>query len=118
MGTRLARAGIAAALIGAALGTTAAGGATPRVGGTTPTVSGALTLVSTSATGVKQVSGVEFPNMSASGNVVSFDSTDATLSPDDPDHLSDIIVKTVDTGAVAVASTSDTGVKGDGRSID
>ncbi len=117
MGTRrLAKAGIAAALIGAVLSTTAAGGAAPRAGGTTPTISGALTLVSTSAAGVKQVGGVGFANISASGNEVSFDTTDATLSPDDRDHTPDIHVKNVQTGSVTVASRSDSGVKGNATS--
>ena len=80
---------------------------------------GDISLVSTSSPGVKATGlGSVNPSISGSGRVVAFESFADNLDPADTDQGADIYVKTLSTGNLALASTSDTGVKGNGPSQD
>jgi hypothetical protein len=74
-----------------------------------------ITLASTSDAGVKgnDVSGSNAA-LSDDGTRVAFESKASNLDPGDADHFTDVYVKDLDTGEVTLASTSDTGVKGNG----
>ncbi len=81
----------------------------------------AITLASTSDTGVKALSGSlppdeSGPRISADGTKVVFVSTATNLDPADADGLFDVYVKDLTTGDLTIASTSDSGVKGNGDS--
>jgi len=78
---------------------------------------GAITLVSTSATGVKGNGGSFSPSLSHDGTKVAFRSSASNLVPGDGDTLYDVYVKDLSTGAMTLASTSDTAVKGNGSSF-
>jgi hypothetical protein len=77
---------------------------------------GTITLASTSDAGVSGNSGVE-PSLSADGNKVAFLSGANNLDPADTDSLADVYVKDLTTGDITLASTSDTGVKANIRSV-
>jgi hypothetical protein len=82
---------------------------------------GDITLASTSDTGVKgngDSASFAFPSMSADGTKVAFQSLATNLDPADADGLSDIYVKDLASGDISLASTSDTGIKGNGGSSD
>ncbi len=80
---------------------------------------GDISLVSTSSSGVKATGlGSVNPSISGSGRVVAFESFATNLDPADTDQGLDIYVKTLGTGDLVLASTSDTGVKGNGISAD
>jgi Tol biopolymer transport system component/plastocyanin len=78
---------------------------------------GNITLASTSDTGAKGNNGSTFPSLSANGARVAFASASTNLDPADTNPDSDIYVKDLRTGDVKLASTSDTGVKGNGDDI-
>jgi hypothetical protein len=81
--------------------------------------SGDVTVVSTSDTGVKgnedSVRGFSF---AANGDRVAFLSRASNLDPADTDSEEDVYVKDLTTGDLTLASTSDTGVKGNGSAPD
>jgi hypothetical protein len=77
-------------------------------------VSGDLTRVSTSDTGVQNNRDSLSPGgraLSADGTRVAFYSVATNLDPADTDRTVDAYVKDVSTGDIALATTSDTGVK-------
>jgi Tol biopolymer transport system component len=80
----------------------------------TPSVAepGLLTLVSTTATGVKGDNHSFAGSLSADGTKIAFTSFARNFDPRDTDTGADIYVKDLVTGALTLASTSDTGVKG------
>ena len=74
---------------------------------------GDLMLVSTSSGEVKG-DGMSFiPSLSADGTAVAFVSAASNLDPSDEDDIWDVYVKDLATGGLFLASTSDTGIKGD-----
>ncbi|MBA3553118.1 MAG: PD40 domain-containing protein, partial [Actinobacteria bacterium] len=75
-----------------------------------------IQLVSTSDTGVKGNGGSSLPYMSADGTLVAFRSNATNLDPGDTDQTFDIYVKNLVTGDLALVSTTETGIKGDGDS--
>jgi uncharacterized repeat protein (TIGR01451 family) len=75
---------------------------------------GDLVLASTSDGGVKGNAHSGNPALSADGTRVAFYSSATNLDPADTDTLSDIYVKDLVTGDLALASTSDAGIKGNG----
>jgi hypothetical protein len=78
---------------------------------------GTITLASTSDAGVSGNSGANEPSLSADGNKVAFLSGATNLDPGDTDSLADVYVKDLTTGNITLASTSDTGVKANIRSL-
>ncbi len=80
-------------------------------------VTGELILASRSSSGAKG-NGVSFaPSLSPDGSRVAFYSYADNLDPADPDGLPDVYVKDLSTGDLTLASTSDSGVKGNGESL-
>jgi Tol biopolymer transport system component len=79
-------------------------------------VTGDITLVSTSDAGVKgnDNSAGFGPELSGDGTKVAFSSRATNLDPADTDGFDDVYVKDLTSGDLTLASTSDTGVKGDG----
>ena len=78
---------------------------------------GDITLASTSDTGVKGNGDSTEPSLSADGTKVAFGSSATNLDPADTDSVVvDVYVKDLTTGDITLASTSDTGVKGNGDS--
>jgi Tol biopolymer transport system component len=65
-----------------------------------------------SDSGVKGNANSSGPSLSVDGTRVAFLSTATTLDPSDTDGLRDVYVKDLGTGDMTLASTSDTGVKG------
>jgi uncharacterized repeat protein (TIGR01451 family) len=79
---------------------------------------GDIVLASTSDTGTKG-NGYSFdPSLSADGTRVAFFSSASNLDPNDMDAIEDVYVKDLTTGDIVLASTSDTGTKGNGYSFD
>jgi hypothetical protein len=78
---------------------------------------GNITLVSTSDTGVKGNGHTSSPSLSDDGTKVAFISEATNLDPADTDTFDDVYVKDLSTGNITLASTSDTGVKGNGHSL-
>jgi Tol biopolymer transport system component len=78
---------------------------------------GDITLASTSDAGVKGNDGSFSPSLSADGTRVAFGSNATNLDPADTDTAGDIYVKDLVTGDIILASTSDTGVKGNRSSF-
>ena len=80
--------------------------------------SGRLTLASVSTTGEKRsgLFGSGAPSLSADGNRVAFSSDAAGLHPADGEETGDVFVRDLQTGQLFLASTGDTGVKGNGQS--
>jgi hypothetical protein len=81
-------------------------------------VTGDISLASTSDTGIKANSDSGLPFLSADGSIVAFFSTATNLDPADTDSLADIFVKNLITGDITLASASDSGVKGNGDSLE
>jgi Tol biopolymer transport system component len=77
---------------------------------------GDIVLASTSDTGVKGNGSSIWPSLPADGNRVAFSSNATNLDPADTDTLADMYVKDLVTGDIVLASTSDTGVKGNAKS--
>ena len=77
---------------------------------------GDLVLASASTVGVKGAGNSDEPSLSGDGSEVTFSSLAANIDPADSDSVSDVYVKDLSTGALALASTSDVGVKGNGNS--
>ena len=77
---------------------------------------GDITLASTDDTGAKGNDDSFDPSISADGTKVAFWSH-ANLDPGDTDPLADIYVKDLSTGDITLASTDDTGAKGNGDSF-
>jgi Tol biopolymer transport system component len=77
---------------------------------------GDITLASTSDTGVNSSGETLGPELSPDGTHVAFESRSTTLDPGDTDIIFDVYVKNLTTGDITLASTSDTGVKGNGHS--
>lgn len=75
-----------------------------------------LTLASTSDSGVNSDRFSKLPSLSAEGSTVAFESEATNLDPADSDMIRDIYVKDLVSGDIILASTSDTGVKGNGES--
>jgi hypothetical protein len=77
---------------------------------------GDISLASTSDGGVKSNGTSAWPSLSADGTRVAFISSATTLDPGDtaPDFLWDLYVKDLITGDITLASTSDSGIKGNG----
>ncbi len=76
---------------------------------------GEITLANTSDAGVKGDSpfeDVSVASISADGSVVAFSSIATNLDPADTDSIRDAYVKDLTTGDIMLASTSDTGIKG------
>ncbi|MBA3278424.1 MAG: PD40 domain-containing protein [Geodermatophilaceae bacterium] len=78
--------------------------------------SGELTLVSTSDSGVKGNGSSFAPSLSADGATVAFVSVATNLQPPDTNSRLDVYVKDLASGELTLASTSSTGVKGNGDS--
>jgi Tol biopolymer transport system component len=76
---------------------------------------GALVLASTSDAGVKANGNSSSPDLSADGTRVAFVSNSTNLDPADTDGNQDVYVKDLVTDDIVLATTSDTGVKADGR---
>jgi hypothetical protein len=83
-------------------------------GPTAPAGPANITLASTSDAGVKGTPGSQQPSLSADGTRVAFISKAINLDPADTSNLWDVYVKDLSTGDIILASTSDTGVKGNG----
>ena len=81
-------------------------------------VPGDIALASISDSGAKADNGGTLASVSADGTRVAFFSVATNLDPSDPDGLGDIYVKDLTTGDLTLASTSDTGVKGNGSSFE
>ena len=79
---------------------------------------GDVSLASTSGSGVKGNSGSGAPSIAGSGTTVAFESGSTNLDPGDTDNVLDIYVKDLTTGDLTLASTSDTGTKGIGQSLE
>jgi uncharacterized repeat protein (TIGR01451 family) len=80
-------------------------------------VTGDLTLVSTSGSGNQKSNGYSAnPVFSADGTTVAFRSAATNLVIEDTDTVPDIYVKSLMTGEILLASTSDSGVKGNNGS--
>jgi uncharacterized repeat protein (TIGR01451 family) len=75
-------------------------------------LTGELTLASTSETGIKGDDTSDDASLSEDGTIVAFASFAGNLDGADPDHLQDVYVKNLVTGELTLASTSDTGIKG------
>ena len=75
-------------------------------------VTGDITLASTSDSNVKSNGWSYYPSLSADGTRVGFESSATDLDPADTDGTYDVYVKDLVTGEVTLASTSDSGVKG------
>jgi outer membrane protein OmpA-like peptidoglycan-associated protein len=75
---------------------------------------GNITLASTSDSGTKGNGASTDVSLAGSGTKVAFRSTSTNLSPADTDTKADIYVKDLTTGILTLASTSSTGVKGNG----
>jgi Tol biopolymer transport system component len=82
----------------------------------TPLGSGELTLLSVTNDGVKANGWNGVPSISDDGTLVAFQTRARDFDPRDADLLYDIYVKNLATGELTLASTSDTGVKGNGPS--
>jgi uncharacterized repeat protein (TIGR01451 family) len=78
--------------------------------------SGELTLVSVTETGKVLGGGTGDPFLSADGSRFAFDYGGVDADPADTDQISDVYVKDLVTGDLMLASTSATGVKGNGDS--
>ena len=78
---------------------------------------GDIYLASTSTGGVKGDSYSYAPSPSSDGTKVAFYSASDNLDPSDTDPLADIYVKDIVTGQLILASTSSSGVKGNGGSL-
>ncbi len=78
---------------------------------------GTLTLASTSDAGVKGSNSSIHASISSGGRWVAFESTSDNLDPSDADIDADIYVKDLTAGDLVLVSTSDDGVKGNGRSF-
>ena len=79
-------------------------------------ITGDLTLASTSDSGVKGNNHSFNPSPSPDGTVVAFHSSATNLDPADADGILDVYVKSLTTGELTLASTSEGGDKGDGDS--
>jgi hypothetical protein len=77
---------------------------------------GNIDLASRSDTGVKGNGSGVSPQLSSDGSVVVFESRATNLDPADTDAVPDVYVKNRGTGDIVLASTSDTGVKGNDES--
>src|SRR5437773_713165 len=75
---------------------------------------GNITLASTSDGGIKGNGASTDVSLSGGGTKAAFRSTSTNLSPADTDTRGDIYVKDLTTGILTLASTSSTGVKGNG----
>jgi uncharacterized repeat protein (TIGR01451 family) len=80
-------------------------------------LTGEITLASTSDVGDKGNAGSSGPSLSADGTLVAFSTDASNLHPADADGITDVYVKSLLTGDVALASTSDMGDKGNGGSF-
>jgi uncharacterized repeat protein (TIGR01451 family) len=80
-------------------------------------VTGDLTLVSAREDGIKGDGNSVSPYLSGDGSLVAFESASTNLDPADTDPVSDVYVKDLATGNVILVSSSATGEKGDGASI-
>jgi hypothetical protein len=79
-------------------------------------VTGDLFLASASDAGVKGNGDSDAPELLSDGTAVAFQSDADNLDPDDVDDTVDVYIKDLTTGDVVLASTSDSGVKGNGYS--
>ena len=77
---------------------------------------GAIQPASLSSSGDRADQGAADPSLSADGTRVAFSSRSTNLHAADADLISDIFVKDLSTGAVGLASTSSSGIKGNGTS--
>lgn len=77
---------------------------------------GGVVLASASRTGAKANVGGEFPSLSGSGRYVAFQSQSTNLAPADRNRRSDIYVKDLLTGRIALASANAVGRTGNGSS--
>jgi hypothetical protein len=85
-------------------------------GPTAPAGPADITLASTSDSGVKGNGSSGAGSFSAGGTKLAFTSSATNLDPADADGLPDVYVKNLATGDITLASTSDTGVKGNDQS--
>ncbi|MGH8883900.1 MAG: TolB family protein [Egibacteraceae bacterium] len=81
-----------------------------------PASLGGLTLVTTSAKGVKANGESASPSLSADGSRVVFLSSATNLDAADPDHLYDVYVKDLGSGAVRLVTARQDGAKANGES--
>lgn len=81
-------------------------------------VTGAIILASTSDTGVKGNADSSGPVPSGDGRTVAFLSAATNLDPADTDGIVDLYVKDLVSGDIALASSSETGVKGNGGTFE
>ena len=79
---------------------------------------GDITLASTSDSGIKSNGASVDVSLSAEGTRVAFVSEASNLDPADTDFTFDVYVKDLATGDITLASTSDSGIKGNGDSLD
>ncbi|HUG75003.1 MAG TPA: hypothetical protein VMM81_04945, partial [Acidimicrobiia bacterium] len=77
---------------------------------------GAIRPASVSSSGDRADRGAADPSLSADGSSVAFTSSSTNLHPADADVISDIFVKDLSTGGLELASTSSSGIKGNGTS--
>jgi hypothetical protein len=78
---------------------------------------GVVTVASTSDSGIKGNDLSRFPSMSTDASTVAFQSFATNLDPADVDSSDDVFVKDLSTGDIVLASTSDTGAKGNNASF-
>jgi uncharacterized repeat protein (TIGR01451 family) len=78
---------------------------------------GDIVLASTSDTGTNGNGESSAPSLSADGARVVFQSSATNLDPADTDSIADVYVKDLTTGDIVLASTSDTGTKGNSISL-
>ncbi len=81
-------------------------------------ITGEITLASTTDGGIKANGHSGGVSLSADGTRVAFVSSATNLDPADTDDIPDIYVKDVVTGDITLASTTDGGIKANGRSGD
>lgn len=77
---------------------------------------GAIQPASISSSGDRADRGAADPSLSADGTRVAFSSGSTNLDPADADLISDVFVKDLSTGGIELASTSSSGIKGNGTS--
>ena len=77
---------------------------------------GEVLLASITAAGVKGNNTSSLPSLAADGSVVAFASSATILDPDDTDIFSDVYVKDLASGELALASITADGVKGNSNS--
>src|SRR5580765_1281451 len=99
------RLGLALVLVAAMVAAPTAAGATGGRAAAKPKLSGPLLLADTTKDGAKGDFGAGGPDISASGDVVAFDSSATNFDPGDTGMDLDVYLKDLTTGDLTLAST-------------